>query len=72
MTTGTYTLYPTNCSMPVISEGDCTTIKAVDLLNACKLIVLANGAIQQEHARVLKKLTKILDVGQALRVDRNH
>ncbi len=63
MTTGTYKLYPTNCSMPAISKGDRTIIAAADLLDACKVTVPANGAAQQEYARVITQLTKILSGG---------
>ena len=63
MTTGTYQLYPANCSMPSISEGNRIIVAATDLLSACEVTVPATGATQREHARVLEKLTTILQGG---------
>ena len=55
MMTGTYRLYPMNCSMSAIYKGDRMIITATDLLDACEVTVMATGATRREHARVLEK-----------------
>ncbi len=72
MATEMYKLYSTNYSMPAISEGDCMIAAAVDLLDACEVTVLANGATQREHVRVLEQFTTILNGSQLPRVGDDH
>ena len=46
--------------MPSISEGDCTTIAATDLLRTIGSYVPTTAANKCAHAEVLKKLSTIM------------
>ncbi len=67
--TGTYRIYPTCCSMPTISEGDCTIIAAMELMNARWKIVTDTCTAKRDHAKVLNEITEILSNGRPPRVE---
>ncbi len=70
--TGSYKLFPTHCTVPTISEGDRTIISAYDILDAMKAAKPDTARSRVEYARVLERLSKIVQQGRAKAAANDH